>query len=1007
MSSLQARVTQGLPALVRLAGQVELALGVLKGAAQRLSKGGVSGDFAVLAQLPALPVAEMLSSLVELQAELAGDRAAILGMRDRQVVTQGLDLVLLFEVHPRLAPGVGVPASKRMSSEAASVVSSLMRLPNGRRNWQPDPRATLADVVERLVQIADGEGDLASLLGTKYHSDIVAALFQLAYAPRPPASGSPLALEGRYYVECDEARRVRFQRAFTRLFQTTNPYQMLETLTGLLNEAGRARGPRWMAAMCSRFLARVVMRFPNDGARICLSFLVGHDEDLAAPRLDRIARLLISPPAGETAADYCRAVVPQIVRLAGSAPAAARRADIVDGIMDTEGTQRRVAQAAAYALRVLAQENRAAFREHAAEPACRPLKQWFTSRTRPAASDPVARGLASVGRRPLIQAVDEAAPEPGAGHSAEVASPAQLAHVLGLLHQVVPGGVPPAALVAELVCPVLAPLVHWHAFELCGAGPDDVVPGMLREVLVASLRALPRGAASTAVLEVVQLSRDSSSSSSSSEDASEITEWPAFRRTPRGTELAWCALEPAADGGDQRLAPVDALVELLGSAELREIAGDVFLALLREQDALRAELPHGDAGVARRWWLVSQAALAAINRLGPAVLARHADVLAFVLGVLDRHGPADEKKQGGEAGAESEASLALMLLAQVMAASEEAGFGEGESKDAGIPRIEWGAESLQLLRRIQARVKQLGSSAAPETARLCGQVALPMAMVLALHGAPGAGGGQAKEAEEEEGAGDRGRVVRALRDVRDDLVPVRAHGIVELRNLVLARSPALIEDEASLEAAIAVFVEMVGEADSFVYLNAIRGLASLADLHLRRFLPQLVGMYTAADDLERRTRVGEALLQSVQRAGALLGDCAPALVPPLLDVVGGAGAASAASAVGVQSALAILSAVAHTFPLALQRWADQLVAAVHGVLVAHAGDAEFVSVRRAAVVVLGDLVAGHGARLTALADGGVLGAVQRALRLGLADSDELASAHARSALDQLGSHYLA
>ncbi|KAJ2709026.1 hypothetical protein H4R19_004456, partial [Coemansia spiralis] len=844
MCALRVRVSQQFPALVQLADQVESALGTVKRAAQELSQGGVSRDVEVLATLPALPILDILASLEALQTQLAaawaagaaedsgssGGRTEPLGMRDRQVVAQALDLVMLFEVLPRLAPGVGVPVSKRLSSEVSSVVSSLMRRPNGRRTWEPAARTTLGDLVGRLTAIAEQSigsgGDVASVIGGKYHSDVTAALLQLAYAPRPPMAGSPLLLDGRYYVECDGERRAEHQRAFTRMFNTTNPYLMLETLTSLLSEAGRATGPRWMAVVCARFLAHVLMKYPHDGAKICLDFLVGHDSDLSTSKLERVARLLLSPPSGADAARYYDAVVPQLTALATSAgpagaPSSAQNSDVVNRIMDAPAAQERMAQAASYALRELAPKDRGVFRQLVAEPECRPLRQWFSPRTTRATGgaaaadsggDLIARGLAGTGsgsgprRAPVIEVVGEAGAAPGPEHPAVAASADELGRVLRILQQLVLGGVAPAELVAELVCPVLAPLVHWYGFERagCPADPPTVgsVAGVLREVLAAALCALPPGAAAAAVLQVVQLARDGSS-----DDNDATAEWPVFSKCAGGTELAWRAA-----AGDQRLAPVDALVGLLGSAELRTVAGDVFLALLREQDALRAEMPRGDAELERRWWLVSQMALAAVDRLGPAVLTRHADIMAFVLGVLDRNDPVDSGGDNDDASGDSEVMLALMLLAQAMAASEDAGFsatGNKPGSSDGLPPIEWSEESVQVLRSIQSRVQQLGGSGAPEeVAQLCRQLALPITMVLALHGGSSSSSAEGQAAVASVSSDSR-RMAEALRSVQDDLVPVRAHGIIELRNLVLARSPAVTENDDNLAAAIAVFVDMV------------------------------------------------------------------------------------------------------------------------------------------------------------------------------------------------------
>ncbi|KAI8321084.1 hypothetical protein GQ54DRAFT_245583, partial [Martensiomyces pterosporus] len=111
----------------------------------------------------------------------------------------------------------------------------------------------------------------------------------------------------------------------------------------------------------------------------------------------------------------------------------------------------------------------------------------------------------------------------------------------------------------------------------------------------------------------------------------------------------------------------------------------------------------------------------------------------------------------------------------------------------------------------------------------------------------------------------------ALRDANDDMIPVRAHGIVELRNMVLAKSPALQSSGDRMDATINVFVQMVQSSDSFIYLNAVRGLSALADVHGQKFVARLVAMYCQPElSLDERVRVGEALLQTALRAGEML-----------------------------------------------------------------------------------------------------------------------------------------
>lgn len=59
---------------------------------------------------------------------------------------------------------------------------------------------------------------------------------------------------------------------------------------------------------------------------------------------------------------------------------------------------------------------------------------------------------------------------------------------------------------------------------------------------------------------------------------------------------------------------------------------------------------------------------------------------------------------------------------------------------------------------------------------------------------------------------------------------------------------------------------------SFIYLNAIKGLAALTDIHGKTIIEKLGSIYSDDNEkLDNRLRVGEALLQTVQRCGDALG----------------------------------------------------------------------------------------------------------------------------------------
>ncbi|KAJ2811814.1 hypothetical protein H4S07_001817 [Coemansia furcata] len=1086
-------VSRRYPSLVQLAALVEETMGVLKDAMTRLSKGGVSGDQKVLEGLSRrLRALKMLALLEALQAEISREEAMpgstdqqapessvaqtvevdALGLRDRQVVAQALDIVVLFEVLPRLFPGVGVPVAQRSGSrpEAVDILVRLQRVPDTGAARASD----LGLIVSRLVGILDtstrrNAGDVAAVLSAKHTPDLLAALLQVAYAPIPPQG---MSADAPYYVECDSGRRVGLRRAFTRVFDSTSPYLLFESLTSLLNAAVSHKptngGPRWFRTLCGRFLSRVLMR--PSGARIAADFLVGNDSELTTDKLHRISNLFLTAPAGMPSDEYFQKVLPQVVRMA-EIPREARPSkgkgtvasdpeqNLVDDIMDTQAVNARIVQAAVYALCQLADKDRAAFSAYVARPITAPLMRCFDINSASRDSKPLVDtndvgvsllppSLNQPARRPLIEVISSDKEE----SSAAVATAAELGAALDALQQLVlGGGVPSAALLAELVVPVYAPLLRWLSFEL---GDQGDTPDALREILATTLCHLPRSAAVATVLTVVQ-----TTFGPSGDDGGD---WPVFARDKDSaqTKLVWKSStnlgSDVSDESTQQFVPVEALLDVLGSDQVRSIIGDIFMTLLREQEALLDMLRGGDSGLAeglaRKWWLVSQTIVAMVDRFGPAVLAKHTDVLAFVLNTMQRWmqsaasaTPAteptatpdvsidellksltakdDAKADNNEDVEDAEGVLgetemlltALMLLGQMMESSQQSAFAALASSidaqsaapvaDPSMPAVEWDADALRLLRRIYALIKQIcAQQAVPMVAKLANEAKLQVALVLALNGETLGSADQPASATEPDDA-EVARFNAAVRDIRDDLVPVQAHGIIELRNLVLAKSPAL-DNTDRMDAAIAVFTDMVKCSDSYIYLNAIRGLSALADAHGRRFVPALATMYASTAPLDEHLRVGEALLQSIQRAGPMFADYAADVVPHLLTAIHPTADSSLTEessepVVRVHSALSILSVVAQACPLALQKWIAEISSTLDGMLLLP--DSAIAPVlRRSAVVFWVSLLRGYGDRLLNLVDPHTLKLAYRALRrVGESDTDEMTRMHALVGIDEL------
>jgi hypothetical protein len=119
------------------------------------------------------------------------------------------------------------------------------------------------------------------------------------------------------------------------------------------------------------------------------------------------------------------------------------------------------------------------------------------------------------------------------------------------------------------------------------------------------------------------------------------------------------------------------------------------------------------------------------------------------------------------------------------------------------------------------------------------------------------------------------RYQEALKLLQDPILAVRAHGLMILQSIV--RAPDF--DHALIPAIMDIFLSAIRDDDSFMYLNAIKGLSSLVDGIGSEVMNSISQAYVEdldrnidlkADELDRRLRLGEALQQSIRRAGAAL-----------------------------------------------------------------------------------------------------------------------------------------
>lgn len=123
---------------------------------------------------------------------------------------------------------------------------------------------------------------------------------------------------------------------------------------------------------------------------------------------------------------------------------------------------------------------------------------------------------------------------------------------------------------------------------------------------------------------------------------------------------------------------------------------------------------------------------------------------------------------------------------------------------------------------------------------------------------------------------------RALNQLQDPILPVRAHGLLLLRELLTSSHAEDQVVSALVPSILSIFLQSVQDDDSYICLNGVQGLAILADKFGKEILQGLVRDYTGdlkglgatnvtSHDVVVRTRIGEALSSVIKRCGSALG----------------------------------------------------------------------------------------------------------------------------------------
>ncbi|XP_070527964.1 transport and Golgi organization protein 6 homolog isoform X2 [Cardiocondyla obscurior] len=114
----------------------------------------------------------------------------------------------------------------------------------------------------------------------------------------------------------------------------------------------------------------------------------------------------------------------------------------------------------------------------------------------------------------------------------------------------------------------------------------------------------------------------------------------------------------------------------------------------------------------------------------------------------------------------------------------------------------------------------------------------------------------------------------ALKDLKDPLLPVRAHGLITLTKLIETNDPYAIARDAII---LLLFQENLKHEDSFIYLASINGLCAMATVFPEKYMETLILEYIdmpkrnafSEITVETRVKIGEILVKTTRALGEM------------------------------------------------------------------------------------------------------------------------------------------
>lgn len=198
---------------------------------------------------------------------------------------------------------------------------------------------------------------------------------------------------------------------------------------------------------------------------------------------------------------------------------------------------------------------------------------------------------------------------------------------------------------------------------------------------------------------------------------------------------------------------------------------------------------------------------------------------------------------------------------------------------------------------------------------------------------------------------------RAITSLNDPLVPIRAHGLYLLRQLIETDSKVI-----SLDFVIELHLNQLKDPEPFIYLNVIKGLISLTSLDIST-VSKLLSIYVDEGDikydLDERLKIGEVLINFIQNSNELFtGTIADNVINGMISMIRRHEDETKNQDNRIRmSSMSILGICCKVNPLTVVKFHGDILDCAFGILQLET-DKDSNIMRRSAVVLINDLIIG-------------------------------------------------